>query len=267
MNAGSDCEAPLVSVITVTKNAALYLEQSLLSVITQSYPKIEHIILDGLSDDSTVDIIKKYENDIAYWSSEPDGSMYEAINKAIQKSKGDIVAILNADDRYVDAGVVSKIVDALKPQDVDGVYGDLIVDYGGVKKYKKVFQVTFDEYLLSGKGTFIPHITLFLKRRCLDNVGLYNLGYRYASDYDFTLRCLNACNLKYIPMPVSIFRRHAGSITASGKIKSERDDILRSYGYFDHHKMIRGMSRVRLWGRYYLENVIKRISRDARSLT
>lgn len=250
---------PLVSVITVTKNAEEYLEQSLLSVINQTYPNIEYLIFDGLSNDSTVDIIKKYDEYIDAWSSEADGSMYEAINKAITRSNGDIVAILNADDRYFDYDVVSHMVEAMAMSGADGIYGDLIVDYGDTRQYKKVFQVSFEEYLLSGKGTFVPHVTLFLKKSCFDEVGLYNQQYKYAADYDFMLRCLSQCRIKYCAMPVAIFRRHPGSITATGKIRAERINILRYYDIAKYPLLRKLVLRNWLWFKYYSLNILQQL--------
>lgn len=255
----SDRKKPVVSIITVTKNAEKYLEQSILSVINQTYSDIEYLVIDGLSDDGTMDILKQYNDYIDVLVSEQDSSMYEAINKAIERSSGDIIAILNSDDRYIDNEVVSRVVKILREFDVDGVYGDIVNDYGDKQKYKKVFQVSFDEYLLSGKGTFVPHITLFLKKHCFDVVGKYDQQYKYAADYDFILRCLDKCKLKYCGIPIAIFRRHAGSITASGKIRGERISVSRKHGYEKHGLLRRKLISGWLWGKYYIINVIKRL--------
>lgn len=251
---------PLVSVITVTKNAERYLEQTILSVISQTYPRIEYLIFDGQSEDGTHGIINKYRERIDVFVSEADASMYDAINKAIQKSSGDIIAILNADDRYADADTVSDVVDAIARLDVDGVYGDLIIDYGSGCTYKKVFQVTHRSYLLSGKGTFVPHVGLFLKRSCIYAAGLYDTRFRYAADYDFILRCLSLCKIRYIPRPIAYFRRHPQSITASGVIGDERNKILRVHGYHDSPRIFVLVAKCYLWTKYYLLNAVRRVS-------
>jgi glycosyltransferase len=250
---------PLVSVITVTRNAEQFLEQSITSVIGQSYPHIEYLIIDGLSDDLTIEIIKKFEGHVDYWVSEADGSMYDAINKAIMRCSGDIIAILNADDRYADPNVISRVVDAMSRAGAEGIYGDLIMDYGDSMQYKKVFQVSYDEFLLSGKGTFIPHSTLFLKRCFIDAIGLYNLNYKYASDFDFILRCLSKLKLHYCGFPITIFRRHPGSITATGKIKAERVEILECYRWAGFSSVKARLQRLSLWGKYYLVNAFYRL--------
>lgn len=93
---------PLISVVTVSYNAVGTIEQTLLSVINQTYPNIEYIIIDGGSTDGTVDIIKKYADEIVYWISEPDKGIYDAMNKGIKKANGEWINFINAGDSYYD---------------------------------------------------------------------------------------------------------------------------------------------------------------------
>lgn len=92
----------LISVVTVSYNAVATIEQTLLSVINQTYPNIEYIIIDGGSTDGTVDIIKKYADEIVYWISEPDKGIYDAMNKGIKKANGEWINFINAGDSYYD---------------------------------------------------------------------------------------------------------------------------------------------------------------------
>lgn len=250
---------PLVSIITVTKNSAQYLKETIESVVSQTYPAVEYIIIDGGSDDGTLDIIRNYDDRIAYWCSEPDKNMYEAINKGIDHAKGAIVGVLNSDDRYYDEEVVKSVVDVLEHGAVDGVYGDLLVDYGNKVRSKRVFQVTFEQYLMSKKGTFIPHITLFAKRHVIRELGGYQERFSYAADYDFILRFLSKYSLQYIPKKLAIFRRHPLSITASGKIKPERDTILNENGLLKYSAIHRELTYYWVWGKYYFLNAVQRI--------
>lgn len=243
--------SPLVSIITVTKNSENYLEQSIKSVIEQTYDNIEHIIIDGKSNDSTLDIIKKHETSLAYWASEIDNSMYEAINKGIRACSGEIIAVLNSDDRYANKSVIESIVQFFKKTAADGIYGDLIIDYGKKFSYKNVFQVSYYDYLISGKGTFVPHPTLFITRNCLQNVGYYDTHYKYAADYDYILRCLYQCRIKYHSIPITIFRRHSASITATGKIKPEKIDIIKNISGPPLPTLKTFLIRLRLWLKYY----------------
>ena len=249
---------PTVSIITVTKNSEKFLEQTIKSVVNQNYAKIEYLVIDGLSEDATIDIIKNYQDKIDYWISESDKSMYEAINKGLKKSTGDIIAILNSDDYYIDLEVISKVVDFIINKNADAIYGDVIMNYPSNKIYKKLFQVNYDDLVVSGKCTFLPHSTLFIKREILDNIGYYNLHYRFASDFDFILRCLRKIKILYCGFPITSFRRHVDSISLSAKIIPEINSIAKTHRlekkrYFFYLKFLY------LWTKYYSVNILYRI--------
>lgn len=251
---------PLVSIITVTKNSELYLEETIVSVLSQSYPNIEFLIIDGGSDDGTLNIIRRYEDRLAYWCSEPDKNMYDALNKGIGFAKGEIVGVLNSDDRYFDEGVVESVVDVMEGGEFDGIYGNLLVDYGDKVRTKRVFQVSFEQYLFSNKGTFVPHITLFAKRHVINELGGYQDRFCYAADYDFILRFLERYSLRYIPKCLAIFRRHPLSITASGNIRSERKRVLHENGLYKYSSIRRKLIYYWVWGKYYILNAVQRIT-------
>lgn len=242
-----------VSIITVTYNSEPYLEETIKSVLSQNYENIEYIIVDGISTDNTLEIINKYRAYIDNVIVEKDKSMYDAINKGLKISTGDIIAILNSDDMIADNNVISKIVDVMSDVNISGCYSNVINLYDNKKINKRVFNIGFNDYLISGKGTFIPHTSLYLKRSVFEKVGLYNLDYKYAADYDFIIRVLNKYKLKHIDEYLFLFRRHSGSITASGKIKEERELInkfyLRNFNYYYRIK------RFFLWFKYYIKNI------------
>jgi glycosyltransferase involved in cell wall biosynthesis len=245
-------DKPLVSIITATFNRKDYLEETIQSVASQTYRNIEYIIIDGGSTDGTLDVIKKYDDKIDFWISRPDNSMYEAINDGIRHCNGDIIAILNSDDKYIDENVIEHIISHFeKEPDIDGVYGNLIRLYENKTRYKKLFQVNYKQYLISGKGTFIPHSTLFVKRRLIEKVGLYDTQYRYASDYDFILRCLKNGTLKYIDYPLTFFREHNNSITATDStITPETYDILKAHKLWSVNSIYRFAVHTYLWCKY-----------------
>ena len=116
----------LISIVTVSYNAVLTIEQTILSVINQTYPNVEYIIIDGGSTDGTVDIIKKYANKIAYWVSEPDKGIYDAMNKGGLKATGDFIQFLNAGDWFENEHVIEKIFKDWYKR-VDVIYGDMII--------------------------------------------------------------------------------------------------------------------------------------------
>ena len=117
------------SIITVTYNAAPYLERTVLSVLSQSYPDIEYLIIDGQSTDGTVDIIRQYESGIAYWVSEPDKGLYDAMNKGLRRATGDYVWFLNAGDTFPSADLVQTIAQkiARRKHLPDVIYGDTAI--------------------------------------------------------------------------------------------------------------------------------------------
>ena len=122
---------PTFSIITITYNAVRLVEQTLLNVLSQSYPNIEYIVIDGGSTDGTVDIIRRYESGLAYWVSEPDKGIYDAMNKGLQKATGDYVWFINAGDTLCSSDTVQSIVSKLQKRKVlpDIIYGETnIVD-------------------------------------------------------------------------------------------------------------------------------------------
>ena len=115
-----------VSIITVVFNGEKFLESCIQSVLNQDYNDIEYILIDGCSIDASVEIIKKYKNNIAYWISEKDKGIYNAINKGLKKATGDIVGVLNSDDFFAHESVISRIVKEFETQKTDCVFGDLV---------------------------------------------------------------------------------------------------------------------------------------------
>ena len=181
---------PKISIVTVSYNMKNYIEDTILSVIAQQYPNLEYIIIDGGSKDGTVDIIKKYEQWITYWISEPDNGMYDAIQKGFSKATGEIMAYINSDDKYHYNALfsVATIFSSLK--DVEWVLGRAsfyneegsIVDVKDLKKWSK-----FDYYL--GEYQWIQQESVFWKRSLWLKAGAkINTDLKYAGDYELWLR-------------------------------------------------------------------------------
>lgn len=140
---------PLISIITATFNAEEVLEETIMSVINQNYTAIEHIIIDGGSTDGTLNIIRKYENYISYWISEPDKGLYDAMNKGISAAKGDWLNFLNAGDNYVGNEVLSNLF-AL-PLTATVVYGDINVLFpDNSVSYRQAVDLTYDQSIMFG---------------------------------------------------------------------------------------------------------------------
>lgn len=191
-----------VSIITVVFNSKNTIEHTIESVLSQNYKNIEYIIIDGGSTDGTVDIIKKYENRLAYWVSEPDDGLYDAMNKGIKAATGDIVGILNSDDIYADGSVIEETVNIISKEKVDTCYGDLVyVDKDNTKnviRYWNSGNFLRDRFK---RGWMPPHPTFFVRREIYQKYGLFNTNFPIAADYELMLRFLykSGCSTAYIP--------------------------------------------------------------------
>lgn len=174
---------PKVSVITVVYNGEDFIEQTIKSVLSQNYENIEYIIVDGGSSDSTLSIVKKYDTEISYWLSEPDNGIYDAMNKAIEISSGDIISLVNADD-YLEAGAITRVVNEF----TSGV--EILFAKGKYKKnnFSEIHESNLN--LIKLKMS-VFHPAMVVKKDAYKKVGLYRTDYRIASDYDWILRALD----------------------------------------------------------------------------
>ena len=178
-----------ISIITVTKNSENFLEECILSLDKQSYRNYEHIIIDGCSTDNTINIIKKYKDKIAYWVSEKDEGLYDAMNKGIKKCSGNIIGILNSDDIYYPQAL--RIVN-----EYFNLNKELDFLFGSVNKYKLLHGYNPKKIKWSF-GFYTSHsVGFFIKKKSQLKVGLYNLKYKYSSDYDLFYRMIVHFKLK-----------------------------------------------------------------------
>lgn len=165
-----------VSIITVVHNGRNTLAQTIKSVISQDYANIEYIIIDGNSTDETQDVIKKYEHRISYWISEPDGGIYDAMNKGLLRASGEIIGIINSDDWYM-AGAIRKVVDIYQKEKPDVVCGEIayIGENGKITGYTE-------------NSIIPPHPSMFVTRSVYEKYGYFNTKYKIAADHEFKLR-------------------------------------------------------------------------------
>ncbi len=193
-------EYPLLSFVIVTFNAAGTVCEAIDSILNQSYPNKEIVIIDGLSNDNTVEKITAYGNKINYFISEKDSGIYDAMNKGIAASRGEWVLFLGADDTLYNPGVCMKIFEESAFANADLIYGDALysskqVRYGGEKDYGKLIESN------------ICHQAIFYKRGLLEKMGRYNLRYAILADYELNLRIFrnDALTKKYVPQIVTLF--------------------------------------------------------------
>jgi len=177
-------ELPLVSIITVVYNGEKYLEQTIQSVINQTYENIEYIIIDGGSTDGTIDIIKKYSEYISYWVSEPDKGLYDAMNKGIGIAKGKLIGMINSDDWY-ELDTVAIMAEAYKNNPKKSIFhaDRYDIDDDGNKTIKKFHPSAFK---FKYYGMTYNHPSMFITKYEYSK-HLYNIHLKSLSDYQFTL--------------------------------------------------------------------------------
>lgn len=219
-----------VTIITVTMNSGKYLEDCINSVISQQYANIEHVIIDGGSTDSTLDIIRKYEDHITGWVSEDDDGMYDAINKGMRLATGDIIGTLNSDDTLSSPTVINEIVNTFNEQKVDSVYGDLVyVDPMNTQKIIRVWKGVPYKRSRYKMGWMPAHPTFYFRRKLLDQYGFYETHYFTASDYEFMARYLYYFRVSSYYIPKLIVRMRTGgmsNVSLAKRLRANRRDYL-----------------------------------------
>lgn len=218
-----------VSVITATYNSAATIESTLRSVAAQTYPNVEHIIIDGASKDETLDIVRRYPH-VSRVISERDEGIYYAMNKGISVASGDIIGILNSDDFYNGNNVLSKVVREFESSDTDAVYGDL--QYVHPLQTDKITRTWRSGDFRKNKflyGWMPPHPTFFVRRRLYEDFGHFNTSLRSAADYELMLRFLlkHAARAVYIP-EILVKMRAGGMSNASvrNRLRANSEDRL-----------------------------------------
>ena len=193
---------PKISIITVAYNGQSTIKHTVESVSSQDYSNVEYIVIDGASTDWTIDILDYCKDKIDYFISEEDNGIYDAMNKGILASTGDIIGILNSDDFYPNNEVLSKVAKIIKDVDCDCVYGDLVyVNKGDVSKIVRYWKSGEFNMPKLNNGWMLPHPTFFVKKSVYKKYGLYNTDLKSAADYEMILRLLlkHKLNVKYIP--------------------------------------------------------------------
>ena len=217
---------PKVSIVTPSYNQAEFIEETIRSVLLQNYPDIEYIVIDGGSTDGSVDIIRKYEPWLSYWTSEPDRGQSHAINKGWRRSNGDIIAWLNSDDLY-EASAIHKVVEFFQSnKDVDMVYGDCLVidEKGGLEGKSPCMEFSLEALVCN--TWFVAQPATFIRRSVLDTVGLINENLNLVMDWEFWLRiALNEFKISYFPETLASYRKYKNAKTSSLSVKSGEEKI------------------------------------------
>lgn len=212
----------IISIITVTFNSSKTLRDTIRSVLSQSFLDIEYIIVDGLSNDKTVDIIKEYEplfQGRLKWISETDNGLYDAMNKGIRMATGDIVGIINSDDFYHREDIIEKVVEVFKTSTVQAVYGDVrFVRSNNLDKTVRYYSSKYFFSSLFRYGFMPAHPTFFTYRHYFKEFGFYKTDYKIAADYELLIRFLYIHHLKSRYLALDFMKmRMGGASTASVK--------------------------------------------------
>jgi glycosyltransferase involved in cell wall biosynthesis len=201
-------DLPLVSIVTPSFNQARYLEATIQSVLAQEYPRLEYLVVDGGSTDGSVEIVKQYQNRLAYWVSEKDSGQADAINKGLRRAQGGIVAWLNSDDMYL-PGAIRSVIEVFERNPEAGiVFGNVAsIDEEGRTFNLQVFKpVTLPDlmafYIISQPG-------VFMRRSVLEKAGHLDPSYHLLLDHHLWIRMARLAPLVYVPQTLAAARYHA----------------------------------------------------------
>lgn len=227
-----------ISVITATYNSARTIEDTLLSVLHQTYAEIEYIVVDGGSTDGTMDVVRKYEPQFygrLKWISEPDRGIYDAMNKGIKMATGDVVGILNSDDYYTSPDVLQTVARAMTDSSVDAVYGDIhFVRDGKPDKTVRYYSSKWFRPLWLRFGFMPAHPSFYVRRTVYQEAGDYRLDYKIGADYEMMVRlfCVYHIRARYLSMDFVTMRMggastcdtHARFILLNEDVRACRDN-------------------------------------------
>lgn len=207
-----------VSLITVSFNSVKTIEQTIKSVLSQDYKNIEYIVIDAFSNDGTQEILKKYQEKLDVLVIEKDKGIYDAMNKGINMSSGDLIGIINSDDYYHNNEVIKKVVEKAKRNiDCDVVLTDIFFINNKNIISRRVNAKNFRPWKLRF-GWMPPHPGIFLKKKIINETGLYNISYTIASDFEYCLRLFFHKKVKFCYLNLySVVMREGGLSTKSIK--------------------------------------------------
>lgn len=216
-----------ISVITATYNSAATVRDTLSCIAGQTHTDVEHIIVDGLSKDSTLEIVKEFPH-IARVESGKDNGIYDAMNKGVQLATGDVIGILNSDDFYTGSTVLAKVAAAFADPSVEAVYGDLqYVKQDDVSTVIRTWKAGQYKKKHFHYGWMPPHPTFFVRKEMYRKAGLFNTTLRSSADYELMLRMMvkHNANVRYIP-EVLVKMRDGGMSNASlgNRLRANRED-------------------------------------------
>ena len=248
-----------ISVVTVVYNNADTIKDTINSVAFQTYPEVEHIVVDGSSSDGTLEVIEQNQEKLAKVISEPDDGIYDAMNKGIQAASGKIVGFLNADDVYFDHLALEKVASVFEKEEVDACYGDMVyVDRSDLNRVVRYWKSCCFEDGLFANGWCPAHPTFFVRKGVYERFGGFDLSFEIGNDVELMMRLLERHKIKSIYIPQVLIKmrmggvsnRSVGNIIRQNKailLAGKKNNVKISVIHFVMHKL---KERVRqYWGK------------------
>lgn len=222
---------PKISIITASFRSESTIRDTLESVNIQTYPDIDHIIIDAASKDKTLKIVEECGKRVVHVTSEPDRGIFDAYNKGLAVAQGEIIGILNSDDFYASPTVIENVMRVFEDPDVDAVYADLVYvdkdDTSRIVRYWKSRPYRDGDF---GRAFSPPHPTLFLRKAVYQRTGGFNPTFRFAGDYEYMLRAFHAGKVKSVYLPEVVVKMRTGGATGGTLpfIKKQNVEILQA---------------------------------------
>ena len=192
-----------ISIITVTFRSAATIADTCISIARQTYPHVQHIIVDGGSTDGTIEIAQKSARVGSIIVSEPDDGIYDAMNKGLRLATGDVIGFLNADDIFSGSGVLSQVAEVFRDSRYEACFSDLVyVDQNNVSKIRRVWRTRACKPVALSIGWIPPHPTFYVRRQIYLSAGGFDLAFRLAADHEIMCRFLfrKKIRIKYVPV-------------------------------------------------------------------
>jgi glycosyltransferase involved in cell wall biosynthesis len=234
-----------ISIVTVSYNSAKTIADTLRSVVTQTYTDIEHLIIDGLSSDQTMQVVNAHNDPKLIFISEPDNGIYDAMNKGIRRATGEVIGILNSDDFYAHKNVLNEVANLfVSDPTLDVVLGDVdFVKSGNAENVVRTCRASGFKRWMFRFGFMPPHPAVFVRKSAYERIGYYKIGYKIAADFDFLLRLLHIDGAKYQTTGKLWVRMRVGGASTSGwqsnnVITKEMQRSLRENGVFSNVPML-----------------------------
>jgi glycosyltransferase involved in cell wall biosynthesis len=203
-----------ISVISAVLNRAATLGDSLRSVHSQRWPDVEHIVIDGGSTDGSLAILDQHKSRISKIVSEPDGGLYDALNKGLRHASGDVIGFMHADDEFATPQALTRVAAAFEDPDVGAVYGDLVyVRKHDVSRVVRYWRAGHYERAQLMQGWMPPHPTFYARREVYSRFGGFDTRYRIAADYENMLRILWRGRIKAVYIPEVLVRMRLGGVS------------------------------------------------------